>query len=180
MDHFFSIKKLLTSLLQALGSHFRALYLDLDIIKDAHIYRVSRYHLLQQKTSSQMGKNFQPTFHLPYLFPTLTMFYLTVDSVLILQRISFQLGSTLPDASFLFSHRIFPQELWPQCDAMTLLGVALAFFIYVCLLTKPKLEEKYIMYLFVGDKGHHKNSSKTVELIQNGKGKSTRFSTGTK
>ncbi len=179
MDRSFSnLKDLLPSLLRALGGHFRTLYLDLDPVKDAHIYQISRYYLFQQqqpKTPSFSNRAALTSFHIPYLFPTLTMLYLAVDSALILRQIGFQLGNTSTTAAFLFSHRIFPKELWPQSDTMALLGVALAGFIYVCLLVTPKLEEKYIMYLFDNGNKNQRNSNGVVELIQNGRGKVFNF-----
>ena len=165
----FSFRKLLRSTLSALLSHFRLLYLDLDPVKDATIYGVSKEQLLDEirfsKERQEVPEN--SGVHLSYLLPLLTLLFIVVDSVFVFQRNGWQhQAQAMPE---LFSHRIMPQVVWKLGDVMVFLSMIIPTFIYGNLLFDRTLERKYVMFLFVDTKNNGGGKKKGVQIIENGK-----------
>lgn len=165
----FSFRKLLRSTLSTLLSHFRLLYLDLDPVKDATIYGVSKEQLLNEIRFSKEGQEVPENsgVHLSYLLPLLTLLFIVVDSVFVFQRNGWQYQAQ--DMPELFSHRIMPQVVWKLGDVMVFLSMIIPTFIYGNLLFDRTLERKYVMFLFVDTKNNGGGKKKGVQIIENGK-----------
>lgn len=97
-----------------------------------------------------------------YAFAFAVSFYVALDMAAVLEQNNFAYSSKgLPD---LFTHKVFPEELWPQSDIVMNLGFFMGFFVYFTLMNKCMLKHKFIMF-FVGNK-----NMKTFKIYMNNRG----------
>ena len=157
---------------QMLSNHFYIFFTDLDPVKYAKQYHISRDHLLRfrlqpSEIQSKVNFNFCKKNRIAYVFPLLIMTYL-VCSDLLSVIIAFNFDHSekhsfnISNISKLLSHRMFPREAWPQGEVVYALGMFMTLSIYICLIFKPHYEFSWLMFLFSS------NNGRKVEIIQNG------------
>lgn len=156
-----NLKTFYSNFFHLILDHFRILYTDLDPVKDAAFYRISRDQFLKSQNNEFQSKVSNNRF--AYLFPLLTMSYIAFSDLLYIffhYHDQFEL-SELPD---LLIHRVFPQLLWPTSDIAVALAYSMTISIYFCLFFAPHLEFRWLMFLFVDGTG-----KKKVEIFQTGR-----------
>lgn len=144
----------------SLLNHYRVLFLDFDPVYDANKFGITKNELLTRQKSDFKNKQ-QSTINLPYIFPTLTMLYITVESHVIYFQAHYTKSPHF--LSNLFEHRIYPKAFWAQSDVILEIGKIMAVTIYTCLLFDKKLDPKFNMFIFVNSKNN------SFEIVQNGR-----------
>ncbi len=155
-------------------NHIYILFTDLDPVKNAKRYRISRDHLLRfrfqpNEVQSKVNFNFGKQNRLDYLIPLFTMSYLAVSDLIniIIAYLNFDHKE---DSRFhiskvpkLLAHWVFPQETWLQADVMMILGMLMILSIYFCLIFTPHYEFIWLMFRFDNENG------RKIDIIQNGR-----------
>lgn len=155
---------------QTLLNHLQQLLLDFDPVKDARKLDMTKDELLFSKLQQQQNpinifsfsKNKKRTFNSIYLFPASSLLAITIESQCIYLVAGYKRQPEILDT--LIARRIFPPALWAQSDVMVQLGLLMATSISLCLLLTPKVEDKFVMYLFEQQTANEENQ---VEIIQN-------------
>lgn len=184
MNHspLFSPSKVFKTVFQAVVTHLKTLYLVLDTVKDGPPLKENQEIKAKSSFKKQNFclKKFISSPVLDYLFPLLLWLYISAESYYLYWWNDFQLYDGSPVMDRLFSHRLFPKDSWQQGDVITTISLAMAIAIYLCLITRPPLEEKLTMYAVV-DFNVNNNSNliaqvaekhhQLVIITQNGQGK---------
>ncbi len=164
----FSFIHLCRFLKQALLNHFQQLLLDFDPVKDGRKLGVTKEELLYSKLQKQNSLSEQDNrtskMNFTYILPALSMLAISLESEYIYLKASYRRQPKL--LNNLIARRIFPSSLWKQSDVMMQIAHFLTTTIFLCLLLAPKLEPKFVMYIF-----HRKqdNNDEVVEIVQNGR-----------
>ena len=135
-----------------LEEHLKILAGNLDPLKDAS--PENRSFLKRSLKRAVISKH--------YAFAFFVSFYIAVDMFVVLAQNKFAYSSKgLPN---LFTHKVFPEELWPQSDIVMNLGFLMGLIIYSTLMHKCMLKYKFIMF-FVGNK-----NMKTFKIYMDNRG----------
>lgn len=95
-------------------------------------------------TSNITSKN-KTYINIPYLFPFLLIFYLVLDCVYEFSMIGFHYNPTLMPE--LFTHKIYPQNLWFISDYIILMAISMMISIYGLLLFGSVFDPLYLIYV---------------------------------
>lgn len=146
-------------------NHFQSLFTAFDVVKVGQHYLESRNDVHKKSTLVQTP---QVHLNLNYLIPELTMLYVALDSLRVLYCNDFHYYSTsMPLENTLFSHFIFPPELWHITDISSIFITSTPLVAFFFLLFDKPVDSKYLMYMFRNEVGCFQQGP--VFIVQNGK-----------
>ena len=161
---YFALKlKLLISLISKpiwvifglLREHLRAHHFALDPIKDcASIDEVPTEFDRTQSMKERMRQNVH------YFVPFVSLVCLNLDTIRVMYGVGFKYNSTgIPE---LFTHKIYPRELWFQGDMVANVGIQVEMLCFGLLAFTAQLDPRYCLYAVSDSRGSR--------IYSNGKG----------
>ena len=112
---------------------------------------------LSEKQQYSLTEKVKKNWH--FIFPFGCILAAHINSFIVFYQAGFKYDSA--GLQNLFSHRVFPQELWFESDITINVGLIITLFIYGILLFRPSLDPKYCIFI-VGEN--------PAKIISNGKG----------
>ena len=150
--------KLFRLLFGSIRAHLKAHHFALDPIKDCDsIDQVPTEFDLTQTLSERILQNVH------YFVPFLSLVILDLDNIRVMYNADFKYNETgIPD---LFTHKIYPPELWLQGDVVANIGTQVEMLCFGLLALTPQLDPRYCLYaVFDSREG-------STKIYSNGKGK---------
>ena len=121
---------------------FNAFYFYLDLIKDCNsLDELPKFDfdaIYEEQHGRKIGAHIKTNYY--YLLPFITVAINYVDTGLVFVRNNFKYNST--GMEDLFTHKIFPAELWYQGDGVGFMGVTTIMFQLGFLLFRPMLDPR--------------------------------------
>ncbi len=146
-----------------LKTHFQTLLIALDAVKDVKVLKNNKRRLTKDQiiklANSKTKKPFQ--IHSHYILPEISALYIFLDSLYIYYCNDFHYSNT--SMPTLFSHLIFPNELWKVADISLFFIFLDTLITYLNLIFDQPVDGKYIMHLFVD----HQNKENKHTIVQN-------------
>lgn len=145
-------------------SHFQTMYTALDAVKNVQTYKTYKNNFKSKQAISKsvdLKNKFFITFRIQmhYIFPEVITLYIVLDSLYTLYFNNFNYSET--SMPTLFSHLIFPKELWKVGDISMAFIFISALITYFNLIIDKEVDNKYIMYFVT----NHKDND--LIIIQN-------------
>ncbi len=139
-------------LCQLLKTHFQTLLVDFDAVKNVPILKTNKKNCFiknkiykSDETNSKIYKVFQ--IHKHFILPEMSALFIFIDSFYVYYCNHFQYSDkSMPT---LFSHIIFPNELWRVSDVSLFFIFLGSLITYLNLMFGQQIDSKYLMYLFL-------------------------------
>ena len=134
------IFKPLRFLLDVLYAHIKAHHFAQDTIKDC----ASLDEMLSELSDQSPSLRVRIRKNVHYLVAFVSLVILDLDNIRVMYNAGFKYNSTgLPE---LFTHKIYPRELWLQGDVVANIGSQTIMLVMALLTLAPPLDPRYCLY----------------------------------
>lgn len=138
---------------------------DFDVLHNVPVLKTNNKNLIKNKIYKSVKTNFKIKtifqIHMHYLLPEIVALFFFLDSFYIYFCNNFKYSNK--EMPTLFSHLIFPNELWKISDVSLFCIFLGSLITYLNLMFGKQVDSKYLMYLFPDQ-----NFKNKYTIIQNG------------